>query len=633
MKHFSFFLTSFILLSVNLVSQVPIINGWSVFTASSDTRIIYVSNSGNDATAITYTKTDPDVGSNPFLPGNVKAFKTIAAAKTKLRAGFPDWILIKRGETFTNQSFGVVNLYGRKSNEPMLISSYGSDTLRPKILTGVSSFIEFTGASASHVAIVGLMLEPHTRTGSDEPIGINFVNTKCNYFLVEDCSFTKYFIHFLMQDYSSASILPLRNFNARRNTLTNAYKIGGGGHAVYMHRVDSILFEDNLIDHNGWSEVAPLAPATAFSHNTYFQSSCKNLIFRNNIVSRASAVGGGFRCGGLIYNNLFLSNPRNILIGSFDQGQINWPTVGVSAKVYDNVILDARPEPSFPDFGSGISIERVRNAEVNNNIIAHFTPSSTYNVAISMNKIDNINTHHNKIYNWVNNKNSGLEFSTGILVGSEVIANCVIASNELQFTKTQAYCAATYNTSSAVNFNSNVYHNVLADNKWFEQGTLTNWITYSHETNAVRKLIKYVAPDRNIASYLTSIGKNGGLAAFIANRMAIHKSNWSASIEANTVNNYIRDGFKIITTKTRDQSVDQVSIYPNPVVDQIMISGLSNDTNFISLYDVQGQLIHATVLSADQNYISVRDLNPGIYFLRIKTGSASGYMQKMFVKN
>ena len=145
-----------------------------------------------------------------------------------------------------------------------------------------------------------------------------------------------------------------------------------------MHRIDSILFEDNLIDHNGWSTIVSGAPANGYSHNTYFQTSCKNIVFRNNIVSRASAVGGGIRAGGQVYNNLFLNNPKNLFIGSPDQAQINWPTEGASATVSHNVILDSRPEPGFNDFGNGLVVERVRNANIHHNIIAHFTATRTY---------------------------------------------------------------------------------------------------------------------------------------------------------------------------------------------------------------------------------------------------------------
>lgn len=74
---------------------------------------------------------------------------------------------------------------------------------------------------------------------------------------------------------------------------------------VFIDNVDSILFEDNVIDHNGWSETIAGATTNGFRHNTYFQVGNRNLIFRNNIVSRAAATGGSFRCGGIIHNNLF----------------------------------------------------------------------------------------------------------------------------------------------------------------------------------------------------------------------------------------------------------------------------------------------------------------------------------------
>lgn len=104
--------TFFLLISAVAFSQLPIVNGWTQFTASSDTRIIYVSDTdGDDATAEFYTSTSPEVGTDPFLPsGTVKAYKTISAAKNGLRNGFPDWILLKKGDVFTNQAFGMLTI-------------------------------------------------------------------------------------------------------------------------------------------------------------------------------------------------------------------------------------------------------------------------------------------------------------------------------------------------------------------------------------------------------------------------------------------------------------------------------------------------------------------------------------------
>lgn len=75
--------------------------GWSVFRATPDTRILYVAADGDDASAVVYGPDDPAVGADPFNPGkDIKPFHDINTALKKQRPGMPDWILLKRGDTW-----------------------------------------------------------------------------------------------------------------------------------------------------------------------------------------------------------------------------------------------------------------------------------------------------------------------------------------------------------------------------------------------------------------------------------------------------------------------------------------------------------------------------------------------------
>ena len=87
--------------------------GWTVFTPSADTQIIYVSNStGDDRTGVVGDINHP--------------FKTLAAGKSRLRNGKPDWLLLKKGDTWTDQQFGYLRIKGRSAAEPMLFGAYGT---------------------------------------------------------------------------------------------------------------------------------------------------------------------------------------------------------------------------------------------------------------------------------------------------------------------------------------------------------------------------------------------------------------------------------------------------------------------------------------------------------------------------
>src|SRR5262249_30231035 len=130
-------------------------NGWTVFTASSDTRKIYVSSSmGNDFNS----------GLSPSTP-----VKTIAKGLSLLRDGYPDWLLLKKGDSWIEGN--QLRVSGRSASEPMVISSYdpnnptvpdpGTGGARPLIKvnytmsTGFFSMGNFP-SGGNNIAFVGL---------------------------------------------------------------------------------------------------------------------------------------------------------------------------------------------------------------------------------------------------------------------------------------------------------------------------------------------------------------------------------------------------------------------------------------------------------------------------------------------
>lgn len=600
-------------------AQLPLVNGWTRFSAGADTRIIYVSDTdGNDASAQTYTAAAPEVGPDPFVPaGAVQPYKTLSAARAQLRNGFPDWILLKKGDVFTNQHFGTLSISGKSATEPMLIGSYGTAGERPRVLTGAAHLLAFSGA-ASYIALSGVYAEPHTRTGADEPSAVYILNAPFRSFLVEDCYFNRFSMQIVVQDYSGSPAYTHVGFTARRNIIADGYKTGGGGGGVYMHRVDSILFEENLIDHNGWNAGLPGAEASGFSHNTYFQSSCGHLVFRNNIVSRASAVGIGARCGGRVENNLLLSNPRNIFIGSFDPGQINWPAEGVAAEVWNNVVLGARAE-AF-DAGNGITIDRVRDVDVYRNIVAHFTDTGTYNIAMGLDHIDHVKVRRNIIYRWGNNQTSGSDMAGGIQFGGNRAGTNRVDSNDIQLLNPQGYCVQTNGSFANLAFSGNRYHNVVNAADWFGAGTYATWLSASGETGSVQEQVAYTDPERNIASYLNSVGQSGSLPEFITFCKQMSRDNWDERYMAPAVNTYIREGFDMEAEQPSvsdplTEALSALLLFPNPSVDHTLNIVLPQ-AGVYNIYNMSGQILHSGQLPAGTNTLTLQDFTPGMYIIR-----------------
>jgi len=104
------------------------LSGWTVLVPSVDTRKVYVSDSiGNDQWDGLYAE---------FSGGTIPPFhgpkKTIGAAISGthpnggplLRNGFPDWLNLRRGDTFNNQNFATWTKSGRSATERMVICAY-----------------------------------------------------------------------------------------------------------------------------------------------------------------------------------------------------------------------------------------------------------------------------------------------------------------------------------------------------------------------------------------------------------------------------------------------------------------------------------------------------------------------------
>jgi hypothetical protein len=81
------------------------VNGWSNLTPAADSRIVFVSNSGDDSTGQVYDMSNSSdaafIGADPHSPsGVVNAFKTIVVAMKNVRNNMPDWVVLKRGDTW-----------------------------------------------------------------------------------------------------------------------------------------------------------------------------------------------------------------------------------------------------------------------------------------------------------------------------------------------------------------------------------------------------------------------------------------------------------------------------------------------------------------------------------------------------
>ena len=123
-------------------------NGWTTMDPSSDSRIIYVSSSDGDDSADGLT---PET-----------AIATLDRGIEMLRDGYPDWMLLRRGDSWEG-TLALSDISGRSPDERMVIASYGDSLERPMIRTGSNGGIELCCGPSANLAFLDIAFYAHTR--------------------------------------------------------------------------------------------------------------------------------------------------------------------------------------------------------------------------------------------------------------------------------------------------------------------------------------------------------------------------------------------------------------------------------------------------------------------------------------
>lgn len=581
------------LLASCYVAQIPLDgNGWSVLSPSGNSKLVHVSSSaGNDTT-----------GNGTIA----QPYRTINKGYAQLRDGYPDWLLLKNGDTWQEMLGGQVALNnrfhpfsksGKSANEPIVVTSYGTPCLvKPTILSDSIAGLWLSKSSPDtlkNVVVNGIRFYANTR----DPQSSSYVSAngsagftiiyKTENILIEDCNFDYYTGNAIQganaNDYA-------KNIKLRRNSITNCYSTASHCQGLFVSKAIGLLIEENTFDHNGWNNTISGAGATIFNHNIYIHDvvdsithkpNTKKVIVRGNIISRGSSHGLQLRSGGVIENNLFLDNAIALFVRR-DSSNVN-----------NNVVLGATDigGPSNPR-GMGIEIQPCEFITVENNIVAHKPTNTAGSNGFAFSLVNNVPADYNYTYcNYVNNPKGIIKNNIAYDWKGTHLLHSLIPMNQNSLCKNDWISleidhnifnelAGSSNMVSTQfgNFPSylNVHHNTYFTNRtpndWFRK-TLTSNITTSYsynqwnEINKDSQIVSFVDPYRTMASYQTSMGGVPNLQGFINEALNQNKCNWNVNYTANSVNNYIRKGF----CKTSDvpsanfvhsSSVNQFTFYP-----------------------------------------------------------------------
>jgi hypothetical protein len=462
--------------------------GFTQFTKSEDTRVIYVSQDGDD---------DND-GLSPATP-----LRTPMAGYHKLRRGYPDWLLFKAGDTFTGK-IDNLSKHGRSPSERQVIGVYGEGP-RPKMLVYEGTWIGKNFQSyADNLAIVGLHLVAAGRdpddpnwTGAPKPnawagAGIGILG-KVDSVLMEDLVIEHFSGGIVLQSDENHGYQT--NMVVRRCVIIDSYghwdsSVGGHSQGMYVQYTKGLVIDETVIDRNGWEPRVEGAQRTKFNHNIYVQTCAEETAIRNSIITRGSSHGLQLRGGGEVYNNLFVGNA----LGFFTALRDSVIRSNVVLKS-DDIDLETAPR------GYGFSILPCLNAVVENNIVSQKVGEADFAEAIgvvwerpSIEWLDGrdfkVTLRDNKIYQWP--RYDGRDSSLYIDGAAKVLAN--------------------------------------------ERNALDTLSGGSDDP-------PWVDPERDVESYMATLGKPASLDAFVDAAANRPRGVWYPQYTADAVNHYIRRGF------------------------------------------------------------------------------------------
>jgi hypothetical protein len=516
--------------------------GWTDLTPSSNTLIVYVSSvDGNDLTGGTYSAAQ--VG-DPFNPSiSIQPFRTIAAGLDKLRNGHPDWLLLKRGNTWIDTGdFIELNKSGLSNTERILISAYGQGD-RPRILTLNSGF-EAYDDNISNVSLVSLHLEKDGVSGNGNGNGIRVALTNGANWLVEDCLIEKFGMNVVFETFPAFAV-PIHNVAVRRSVIVDSTPpIGHHSSGLYAWNVHGLLVEECVFDFNGWDGQTQ----TIFNHNVYITHTCTDVVFRLNISANGSSHGCQQRPGGLNEYNVYLRNAIGLVFGHH---QSPWPEYQPSGTVRNNVFMYGR-DIGTEARGMGLWLQNLKDVLVCGNILSQQDlGTDPQAIKLDYNLVD-VTITNNIVYRWEylspNDVNLGW-CMVSCLDPNDIANNVVISGNDFQQPISGRLIS---HKAPMFTYSGNRYHSTEAEP--FEHAAACNqnappddcneWFTFTGVSGSQCVSASYpVEPDRNIETYMASLNLTQTLEAFLAEARQQSKTYWRDEFTAGSVYRYVRDGF------------------------------------------------------------------------------------------
>ena len=536
-------------------------NGWSIFTPSADSRIVYISESGDDATGQVYSSIS---FTDPFEPTGEQAFATYLGAFAHCRDGYPDWILFKRGDVFIDHIPDHYAPNGRSETEPFLVGAYGTTHNFPILKIGSNIGLDFR-RGASFVVYNDLDVYAHT-ANPDDPDFVDYsahsqayngtlsTGSTINGLLMEGCKFR----------FSSGGLIQNNkgdacgNITIRRSLFYKNYaRVGSHTSGVAIFIADGVIFKENILYHNGWliqnktgdQGATEEGQATYFNHNMYL-SKLKNTVIENNLILEGAAAGVKITSDATaatdnvrIENNLFLGGTIGTNIGNnYDDVPNRFKNIVITNNVFTDIGW-SRPTNravAWYTYNDGWDI-----GEFTNNLLIHQNNALNTNckgIYFSNGDINDVDISNNTIYGLDNGV--GLDFGNAYLDAS----NVTVDNNIVQMPSTYKYIARLYfDNTGMISFTDNRLYSADGSDSFYFISSPVDYTTWQSSTgdNSVIEQVSFVDNTRSIETYNASVGGTATIQAFIDACVAKDRYNWNTDYDADTVNTWLRAGFTV----------------------------------------------------------------------------------------
>ena len=495
----------------------------------SGSRIVYVSNAGNDSTGTPHTLNE--VGGTPFNPtGIIKPYKTLTAAYAQMRNGYPDIMLLNRGDTwneyFHSTSIGNWTKSGPSASTRTILGAYGTGArpiLNHKDNDGFNgSAINLIVTSIEFRSVVGEMDE--SLRGDAVGVGFNTADQ-----LYEDC-YLNWTAQIIVQGPDGIPASYPQRIAFRRNILDET-------RTFYAVRTTDLLIEENIFykpEQKG--RHLYMSPAGLPDNHTVTGLTVKGNIFfecNNGIDMRG---GGGFS------NNLVVRND-SITFGGTGGSKDSIQSGDVS----NNIFLEAN------GISTEYSLQVINNdgTNIQGNIWTDPTGLAASSMAIRLKGLDlvhvakNINIHQNIVYGWAGGATSGRPLYIDSTLND--VLNVSIHDNDFQMATGSSNIVTHLPSFSGFRYADNRYYSTIAESGWFRAGgsnvNLAAWVAASGETGALAGIVTYTDPSRTLKTYNQTLGGTASTDEFMLSAIQQSRANWNPNYTACAANNYIRAGF------------------------------------------------------------------------------------------